>query len=239
MDRITDLLPAPVVVRMAGVDYSVHEIRLSDIRDLQAFLDASVPNPFDAVMAEIAAPGVDAERRRTLLAAAYDSAETGSPVDGTDRADAAFATAEGRVFELWVALRRGQPGVPIGTLVDAARTDRPGVARVLRAFYRVDPCRAIAQMLRTIPAVKADSGGSSWVKAIDELSRERNWTYEYIYSLTATEFGFARTHGAKRSVEFELPADNDAALAFAREQRRQYYGDGPPARVESYDGRSD
>lgn len=226
MGPITALLPRARIVRIANDDYRIGEARLIDIADLQAWLDARHPDPLEGLRTRPEGMGLEDYER--ALGDAYDLAEKGPPVFGTPRGAAEFATAEGTIQLLKVALRHHHPELDAGDVVGLAvgTEDRPAMthgeyAALRRAFFRKDPCEEAEDLL----CFPRPEGGRPipWAQAIMEVAELYGWRLADIYSMTVTELAAARTGGKPKVSGIPLSGGMTAAMAIGR-QKRAFYG---------------
>lgn len=217
MGPITSILPVPRTVTVGGEPVVISELRLRDLATLQAILDGTWPDPLAEIQDSLPA---DRKARNRLLVRAYERAEIGPPVYGTARGHEYFATPEGGALLLWVAGRQHTPdlGPPRAARLYTKATVGE-IDRVLRIAHGVPTLKAIENFLWARPP--GEGAGSArkttWAEMIDELARERNWTYSYIYDLTITEWLAARNHGKQPEPGRVIGPGEDAA-AIAQEQ---------------------
>lgn len=199
-DRITSLIPMARSVTLAGRAFLVHECRISDLADLQAALETGWPDPIEMAGPRAFDESVDPDERERILDATETAWEE-PPTWGSDSANRYFASDEGAALLLWVMLRRGTPKLTPEKAATLLLKAEPGeIARVRRIFFAVD---SISVVRKANPLMKglfdATPGTNTpWRMAIDELSRERHWSYRTIYGLTLTEFRNARSNGDPR-----------------------------------------
>lgn len=194
--RITQLIPTARTLTVGGREFQVREARLSDLAALQAWVDSKTPDPLDGVWDDAHDPEKADARRDRALYDALGSAGDGPPEYASDEGRRLLCTPEGVGVFLFLALGRGNPDLTLADVADVAgaMTGRE-YAAVRRAFYGVDPLREIERIL-TDHVPRAEGGRSvSWGEAVDEVARCYHWTYQYVYSLTLTEFRNARSAG--------------------------------------------
>src|SRR4051812_36944254 len=107
MGPLTAIIPRARVVTIGDRDYRIGEVRLSDLADLQAWLDARWPDPVDGLREQ--PEGRTLERWEAALQDAFDVAEEGPPCWGTMRGAVELASVGGTVEVLRVALRHHHP----------------------------------------------------------------------------------------------------------------------------------
>ena len=191
---ITSLIPVARRVSLGGRVFPVWEARLSDLADLQAWLDEEWGDPLGDALASL---GEDAspEDVRSALEAAYHKAEKGPPIEGEESSFDLFRSPLGVGVFLAVALRRGTPDLSASEIVEiqAAMTDDE-YSRARRVFFGVHPLEAANRALISIPGKRSGSR-LSWGEAIDEVARTYCLTYPDVYAMTITEFTNARRAG--------------------------------------------
>ena len=245
MRRITEIIPTPRQCPLAGRSYEVWPATLRDVASLQAWLDGHYADPLDDVWPKL--DGASEDERRTLLADAEARAEAGAPIWDEDSGRSMLATHAGIAVLVAAALRRGQPQMTVSDVVEivVGTNDRPSMtpaefARLRRAFFGVDTHREIQRlMLGPLPELPGEQR-VTWGEIVDDLSRERCWTYPQIYELTLNELGNARRHGKEPDpVEYPILPGQDPSVAW-REVCHRLYGKSPeemfpepPALVET------
>jgi hypothetical protein len=210
MQRITDLIPTPRRCPAAGRDYEVWPGTLEDVARLQAWLDGLWIDPIDDFMKVMLSDADDSARQAASRKAMED---LGPPLWDDERGADRLATVAGVAVFLASALRRGHPNLKAPDVVEivTGSEDRPAMtseeyARIRRVFFGVDSRREIERlMIGPLP----ERGGRrlTWGEVVDEISRERNWTYPQVYALTFAEVGNVRRHG-KPPEEIEIPVED-------------------------------
>lgn len=232
---ITALIPVPRRASLGGVPVSVWEARLSDLADLQAILDDAWDDPGDTIRDRLAAVSpasqggdgpAESSGRWSMIVDAWEAAESGPPVYGEGSANDFYATDRGVCLFLWIALRRGNPGLTPERVVELAGTMSPSeYGRVWRIFHGVRSARMLLRMLTD--GLSPPSGGQGsgpvppWGQAIDDLVRDRpGWTYADVYAMTLTEYLNARRHGEPEESGIAVPAGMDPGAFLAEMERR-------------------
>jgi hypothetical protein len=240
---ITSIIPRPRPVRFGGVVWPVWEATLTDLAELQGWLNDGWADPLDGVEQRLAGGPLEGGERREFLVAAHERAEAGAPVDGTPEAEALFATDKGLGVLLCVALRRGTPGLTLGDVAAAAlAATAPEYAKLRRVFFGVSGLKILTEMLLGRPPSNPHSG--SWGKAIYGLARSHGWSVAYVYSMSVTEFTNARHNGEPpldegRPVmpgEDLAEAQRKACLAVHGKTPEEVFGPGPVAPVDDSKG---
>ncbi len=213
-DRITAVIPVARTVRLGSRDFTVWEARLSEIALLQAWLDSTWTDPMEEVWDKVYNPSVSEAEADRIMFAAHDAAVEGPPCWDDERGRELYRTAAGLGVFLMVVLSRGTPSLSkediVKVLVEASSGQ---LAALRRVFFGSDSARELSHLLLGRYSTERPGRIVLWPEAIDELSRERNWTYSYIYSLTLSEFRSARRHGE--------PSDTGVHVSHTREEEVQ------------------
>lgn len=218
MKPITTLIPCARRWKCGDRDFLVLPLTLRKLSLLQEWLDGAVDLDPLATISEELARSDDGAARHALLVRAHDAAETGPPVFG-DRASAErFGTPEGIALFIYVTL--GGRETPEDCARMALTISEGEYGALMRIALAKDVLREIEAMLG---ATDTQTGSPiTWNIAIDELSRERNWTYDYIYGMTLAEFANARRHG-KPPAPMEVAALPGESLAETVARARRAY----------------
>jgi hypothetical protein len=108
---ITDILPQPVKVSLAGKEYTVSELTLNDMAQLQEWVRSRVPHPLAAVKEHLA--GLEPAERRMLLEKAYEAADEWPPRMGTPEFTNVIMSQAGLVFQVQLIIKKHLPGFTI------------------------------------------------------------------------------------------------------------------------------
>lgn len=114
-ESLADLAGQPRRLRLAGKDYDVYPLRISDFGALQSWVDAQFPDPFRMVKAELdraekAGEPYDTGQQKFLMRVAAELASRPRHLIGGDPdADAMVRSLEGVMQFLWLSIRRGDP----------------------------------------------------------------------------------------------------------------------------------
>ncbi len=199
-DRITKIIPVARPVSLGGVNFRVWEFTLRDLATLQSYLDDEWTDPLDAIEERLCDPSLTDAERDDLLFPAHELAEQGPPIDGTAEGMARYATNEGVIAFLMIALRpperRSEPFGEDETraVVEVFSKMTSGeYLKLRRLLYGTSTIRTLTRLL--MGSDPAGNGEGTWAQAIDEVAQSHGWTYQYIYSLTITEFVNARRDG--------------------------------------------
>lgn len=115
MDGLQTVAATDVAITIGGGNYRLARLRLVDYAEIERHLLASRPDPLALVLANLAK--LEEPLQRHLLERAYDDARRGPRVAREDLLDW-FDTHAGKVFRVWLSLRRYEPDL---TLPDAER----------------------------------------------------------------------------------------------------------------------
>lgn len=223
-DRITKLIPRARPVSLAGTVYPIWEFRLQDLATLQGWLDDEWVDPLDGVEEALTQGKLSPEEREDLFFEAHEAVEQGPPVDGSLAATLKFSTRQGLCAFLITALARSRPAgrvfaySEITHILDHMTT--PEYLKLRRVCFGASSFRTLTQKLMGYDAPGENSG--TWAESIDEVARSHGWTYEYIYSLTITEFVNARREGKPVDEDFSASHRPDQAKRYAAHLARKY-----------------
>ena len=109
MNDLATLTGAPAHVEAGGESHDIHPLTLDDLGQLQAWVDAQRPDPFEVVSRQLAAGKWSLEQQKHLLACAVHEASQPKPRLGTPEAAALLNTITGRAEQLYMAIRKGEP----------------------------------------------------------------------------------------------------------------------------------
>jgi len=223
---LTAIVPRARIVRLSGKDYRIGEARLSDLADLQSYLDARWPDPAEGLRQQ--PEGMTLEQWEAALQDAYDVAEAGPPCWGTLRGAIELASVEGAVEMLRVALRHHHPELTAADVVAlvTGTEDRPAMtgeeyAELRRAFFRRDPTEEIEGLLGFVHPQQGTPIG--WPQAICEVAEAYHFELRYIYTLTLSEFAALRTGGKPKVSGIPL-VDGLTPEKAIEQQKKNFYG---------------
>lgn len=185
---ITQIFPRPRPVAIAGRAVLVHEARLGDLADLQAWLDREHGSAADGLAERIAGlPQVEAD---ALLFDAMERASDGPPSWDSAEGQARLNGTPGGVLAfLGVALRRSMTPEEFADLIES-RPDFDEIDAVRRVFYGVTDARRIACLLGVPPASRSDADRrTTLTKAVVKFAEGTGWTLDAIAELTISQFG--------------------------------------------------
>jgi len=230
---LSELLPEPVALDLAGQEYRVGPLRLRDLAALERWLALAAPDPLRDLPPREADPAPATRRRR--LAAARDAAASWPPRLGTPAAAELLETGRGAVAYLWILLSRHQDLTVARARDLAGRLTAAEWAALDRIAWGEPPLEAI---LREVDPEAfggdPEAAPRDWGETIDRLARERGWTYAEVGELTLAQLACAERHGRPRQPGGAIASAEDLAEHLERHRRR--WGDaadGPPPADES------
>lgn len=227
MDAITSLVPRARRVTLGGEEYRIGEARLSDLADLQAWLDARWPDPLANLRRR--PEGMGLEDYEEALKDAFDAAEAGPPCWGSPRGMAEFAGAEGMIHFAKVALRQHHPELDGEDVVRIVLgMEGADFGALQRAFWRPSVEDEVYRLLGFPDPASGPAIG--WAQAVMETCELYGWPPREVYALTLSEFAAARTGGKPKVSGIPLEDGLTAAAAIER-QKRNFYGPGWKAKV--------
>jgi hypothetical protein len=202
---ITAVMPVARAIPLGGRRRVAHELRISDLAELQAWLEEQVPHPLASIPPAWADP--DPGTRTARLAEAWEAAASWPVRFGTARAGELLASAAGRAFFLWLCLRRGSPSFGVvdalALLAEVTPTEWAGLRRVA---YGLTPRQEIADEL-----APDESPGrmSNWCLSFHRaVMSDAGITYSSIGELTLSQWRNFCNEGkpAEQSAEFAARA---------------------------------
>jgi hypothetical protein len=103
--------PRPLTVRIRGEErtYLVHPLMLDELGQLQGWIDAQFPDPFDQVNAAVARNEYTVPQWQFLLECAVKLSTQRRRLIGTPEADLLLQSLEGTIQLLLLAIRKGDP----------------------------------------------------------------------------------------------------------------------------------
>jgi hypothetical protein len=222
MGPITALIPVSRSMPCGGEMVEVSQLRLRDLALIQSVLDGQWPDPLTEIQERImtmeSGPG-----RNGLLVEAYERAEIGPVCYGTAAGNEYFAGPEGAALLFWVAVRE-TPGITPSSATEILSRGSAGeIAAIYRFSHGVSVLKALESYLWADTPESPSAPGLTWPEMIDDLSRKRHWTYDYIYSLTFREWLSARNEGII-SREGRTLAPGEDVYEAARRQKEIFSG---------------
>lgn len=159
---ITRVIPVGRAIPLGGSLRVVWEFRLSEVAQIQAWLEEQTPHPLEGLPPAWADP--DPEGRPGRLAAAWEAAGDWPVRSGSRRAAELLGTAEGRAFFLALALRRTYPDFGVAEALELLPRVTPAEwAGLRRVVYGITPREELAAELDPDPP--AGRSSSDWCLA--------------------------------------------------------------------------
>ena len=142
---LTRVVPTATPLPLGGVVYLASELRLADLAELQAWINAQVPSPFDLVADVLAGGGPTVPGWLRLLGATIDAQAAWPKVPGDPEAEALLQAEGGRKLLLALVLRRHHPDADVGAIYAAATVAE--YSRLHRVAWGVDPGFALGLLI--------------------------------------------------------------------------------------------
>lgn len=160
MHDVASLTGQPRKLTVAGRDYLLHPLTIADFGELQAWVDAQFPDPFEVVQAAIAKGAFNYVQQQFLLEKALAASTQGKRLIGTPEADRLLLSMEGVKRILVISIRKGDPG-----FTEEAARDlylHMGIADL-----------AAMQQITTVAMVASDPKGGSGSEPTSGISTSR------------------------------------------------------------------
>jgi hypothetical protein len=221
MGPITAIIPRKVAVKLGDVDYFVGEFRLSDLAELQGFLDDRFSDPIAHLRERIETTEelpLELERELALIYKRIDAPT--QYVYGEHRTNDREFNFLSSVNFLRVALKRYAPEVNMELAEAILAYVKPGqISNLARIVWGSAPVEEIGKLFGW--RLRKHRTSIRWTKAIVELvSAYPAYRLEDVYGLTLTEFWALRSGGKERQVgEWEIRG----GIAQAAEERRKWW----------------
>jgi hypothetical protein len=207
MASLARVIPIPKSISLAGKHFNVWPARLIDLARLENAIASMWGDPLRDLLSSGVMDLPDGDRSKSeAIARAKAKASEGPPQwDGGDAGDF-LATPEGVVAFVSIALGRGHPDLEVNDIVSLCCDMSPDeFLELRRAFYWVDTLDQVMKIGQREDKKKSIySSGADWTKIIDKISSDRNWTYEYVYSLTLREIECVLNSGDLSSGSFKM-----------------------------------
>lgn len=198
--------PGTELVTLAGLEYQAGPYRLRDLADLERWaagrLQMTPPVPADG-------PG-----RRAALAAAYEAAERGCGGLGSPEIGAALASPEGTAVQLWLGLRRHNPGLDRADCLELAeRVTLDEWDTFARVAWAVHPLDALGEAIdreigAAMPRRRGPADPAAWGKSLWAVIEATGWTLEQLGELTLPQWDVVRTRGEARHGHCDLSPED-------------------------------
>lgn len=227
-DRISRVLPRPRLLTLGGATYLVGELRLSDIADLQSWLEGVAPHPLADLPDIDEDPEPETRRRRVL--SCWKAVRGWPPAYGSDAASIYLNSAAGMIAFLLVVLRRHQPAA---TAEDAAAlASRMSLAdwkMLRRTVYAADGDLWKELIAEIDPEYEAYEGKPiDWGEEFERISADRGWTYEQIGEMTIGQWRNLHA-GGKRETFKMRPRPGETMKELGERTKRMFAEEAPDA----------
>ena len=226
-DRITDIVPLPRPVILAGRLYQVWPARVVDVAKLQDWLDTPYLQAIESAISRAA--DLEGGTAARVLFDAFEIPE--APLFNSTEGRKQLATVEGLLTFTAIALERGHPNLTeqqLARVVGAMTVNELGSLR--RAFWGGPIYDELTyQLMGDWPSYTA--GDTPWPVAIDEVAERLHLTYQQVGEMTLNEFRSARSSGKISVGGMTIhPRFTEAAAKHLEKQRREAYPEryGPP-----------
>ena len=188
---ILDAIPSPKALTIGERRFIVSQFQLKDWAGLQNFLEGEYPHPYLRDREELKV--ADERDRKRRLVQLLQEDQGWPPRFPCAESDLLLLTVHGLAFFLRLALSKHNDVSQVDFLVLARTITEPELLAVEECVYNLSPTNALYRMI--FPRVHEHSGEPpDFAELIDIVAREHaGWTYEYIASLTLSQFSVAMT----------------------------------------------
>jgi hypothetical protein len=202
---ITRVCPVARPIPLGGRLHVVDELRIADLAEIQAWLEAESPHPLADMPPSWADP--EPETRTARLKVAWEDAASWPVRYGSDRAAVLLGTTGGRAFFLYLCLRRGDPGFGVagalGLLAEVTPIEWAGLRRVA---YGLTPRREIAD---EVAPDRTPGRLSSWCAAFHRANEAPGGPgYAEIGELTISQWRNLCSKGKSTDTSAEFAAQS-------------------------------
>jgi hypothetical protein len=207
MASLTRVIPISKSVSLAGKHFDVWPARLADLARLENAIASMWGDPLNELLSSGAMDLPDGDRTKSeAISRAKAKASEGPPQWDGSGAGEFLATPEGVVAFVSIALRRGHPDLEANDIVSLCCEMSPDeFLELRRSFYCIDTADQVMKIGQKEDKRKSNyNTGADWTKIIDKISSDRNWTYEYVYSLTLREVECVLNSGDLSSRSFKM-----------------------------------
>lgn len=219
--NLTNVYPQEKLVTIGEVGYLVGPFALADLAALQGALEGAMPHPLDAHRAEV--ESLDGEARLDLLRECWREAESYPPTWGDEASHAYTCSIKGISGFLMIALNKHQDVSAESVAEMVWSISYPELAALYRICYGHEAHRELERMLEGEP--EPDAAPVPWCQLIDEVSRTHGWTYDYIGTLTLSQFAVALNGGKDEKRYLAETGSLEDALRIAADRRQKLYGE--------------
>ncbi len=109
MNDLAVLNGRPRRFEAGGEAHDIYPLSLADLGDLQAWVDAQLPDPWTIARKQLDSGEWTIEQQKLIMRCAMEESCKPRPKLGTPEADALVATFDGKVETLYLAIRKGEP----------------------------------------------------------------------------------------------------------------------------------
>jgi hypothetical protein len=213
MRLITTLVPRKSDVHLGDRIFRIGEMRLSDLADLQAWLEERWECPLDSLRGSLA--GLEEWARKKALRGIWDATKDGPAVWGTYRARKMFQTGEGVIEQFRVILREHHPELcqsidvegylhytKLEELAETVSNHPEGYDQFYGMIRQWQPMDAIDELAYLLDEVPEPQGKPiTLVQSVMEVCEVYHWTIDYAMGLTMRQFKAARAGGKATEVD--------------------------------------
>jgi hypothetical protein len=137
---------APLAV--GGKTHRVYPLTYDDLGELQAWVNAQLPDPFDAVASSPGFARLSVEAQKYAIRCAVELAAKGKRRLNSPEAAEAVNSPEGVAFLLYLMVKRGDPTFTEAAAAELVRQVTPQqVASLQATAYGVEPAAAAAEAI--------------------------------------------------------------------------------------------
>jgi hypothetical protein len=211
---LSAVLPAPRRLVLGGRACLVGELRLVDLAALEAWAAEQMEHPLAGLPP--AAYDPEPATRRGRLLAIWPAARAWPPRFGAGACRDLLASPAGMVATVLVALRRFDASVDEAAAGQIAGSMTPAE---WGAFYReAYGSPAWREVLAELDPDDDAGDPVDWCEAVDEVSRERGWSYDQVGALTIGQWRCVRSHGSAPVYRMRPRPGETPAEVMARER---------------------
>ncbi len=225
---LTQVLPQPVPIRLAGVDYLARQLRLKDIAAIQEWIALASPCP--AAQYRPIWEALDGEDRQKVAARAYLAAEHWPPEVATPDGDAVllYQFEDGRRHGVELLLRivlDANPGIDNELIASLATSITLSEFSELTSIaYGVDILDELAALIDLPPDERGPREATNWGKIAWDIIEATGYTFDQIGDLYLSQMKILRSGGEHARGHIPMRPGMDIASESKR-RRRLFYGD--------------
>lgn len=109
MNNIATLTAQPQFLRIDDKEYRIHPLTFADLGELQTWIDAQFPDPFEVVSKAIKSGNFNYAQQQFMLDKAIEKATRPRHLLGSPEADELLLSVEGYKQVLLLSIRKGDP----------------------------------------------------------------------------------------------------------------------------------